>query len=194
MITGIIILVSAAAYIPVYIWTRRDFTLEKTAVRYLKEKIVLCSGVTILMLMIPLKKQGVMISLPFLCILVFLSDIDIIIRKIPAEILAVICCLIFPEIFRSGNFYCLLFLPASFVFWGLIKKRTGLGLYDIILIAVLSVSFDNLQPVLIFYSLIMTAWGLAGLILLKIFGKTSETKIPLVPIIITAFLLSQIIR
>ena len=74
------------------------------------------------------------------------------------------------------------------------SKKTGIACYDVILTAVLAMLCSDLIQQIKFAAGILILWGAAGAILRLAFKKPGTTKIPLSPIILTAYLILFIPR
>ena len=177
------ILPSAISYIYSLLYCRlrgvsREDQRRKT--EYLK--IVLCVCFSYL-LMIMTEKITEISCILHLLLLEVLSGIDIHVRRIPTELLAASWILSAVIAFHTHQS----FLPLlSAVLIGIIlcyfRRRVGIGLYDILLIVILSMTLRSLMVQLKFIAVILMLWGVSGLIIAAL-KKGKDLSIPLVPLI-----------
>ena len=133
---------------------------------------------------------------PLKCIIPLLgiiAGIDIFIYRIPTEflfLLSIICIKL-----NVQNIWWMYITDSaiSFILWYSLRNKLNMGLYDILLISILSLNLNGIPSVLLFSSAVLMMWGCAGLILQKVFRMPPKTKIPLAPIISFAFILSIIL-
>ena len=193
-ITGIIILILISiTYTRIYISTRKLDIKTSELWRILKKNLLICFlANAFLVFSEPFSECG---SYKYLLLLLFgmTENIDIFIRKIPTELLILEFILTVIQITRHGN---LLDIAASLLFssvWFLLKRKIRIGTNDILLILILTVFLSDFSGTILFNSVIMIIWGAVGLIIQKAFNKEPQTKIPLAPVIITAFTLVKLL-
>ena len=119
-----------------------------------------------------------------------LSGIDILIRKIPTELLAVYY-LTFLLILLRYPFGISLIAAAvlfAFVFF-VIRGRIGIALYDIFALIPLLVFSGSVIGQIKYIAVFLIGWGLFGLILHCVKKKEGPLTVPLVPIEVISFLL-----
>jgi len=133
--------------------------------------------------------------LPFLfyAVLALLSGIDILIRKIPTELLAVFCVLFVLVIGDSQDHLshaaCAALICSVLL---VLRKHIGIALYDIIILfPLLTLSGSTIRQ-LKFISLFLILWGCAGIILRKTQKQEEPVTVPLVPVaVLCCFLLQR---
>lgn len=114
------------------------------------------------------------------------ENIDLIVQKIPTEILVFETLLIFLNINFADRWIHILTCFCSAALWLIGREKTGINAYDILLIAILCVQIGDLQKILIFDSIILMFWGGAGVILRSFYKRKPDFRIPLAPVIISA--------
>lgn len=171
-------------YLKFYKMTRKDNRLViKTAIKK-RSLLIICSCLFLCV-------SGYFFDNPLKCILPLLgiiAGIDIIILKIPTEclvLLAIMCIKI-----NAQSMLLVRMINSAFVFilWYAFRKKLKMGLFDILLISILSLNFSSISSILLFSSAILILWGCTGLVLQKAFKIHPKTKIPLAPLITAAFI------
>ena len=124
---------------------------------------------------------------PFIIISILIADIDILIGKIPSELLAAAMLAAIPAFIEKGiNFPVMsaAFLAAGAVFhW---REKIGIAAYDVFLIFMLSLLLEEMIGIMKFYSIFMILWGITGSLVKTI--KKEERCIPLAPLIFISYL------
>lgn len=182
-----IMLVISAIYSWFYIKTRKVNELHTESLNSPVIKIFLCVCTNFLLIVadpfseFPEHKK----------ILIFLfcvtGNIDIIIRKIPTEFLVLDIMAVFSAAFTHYDALLVIFCVCAGAFWMVGRKKTGIKIYDILLVIALSAAVGNIRKLLIFYAITLIFWGASGLILRFLFKKKPDFAIPLAPVIISAF-------
>ena len=132
-----------------------------------------------------------------------IGDVDIFIRKIPTEFLLIDFALSVYYLIPIENVYLKIACILINSVWFFIKDRLGIGLHDIFLILIQSLLFQDIRNLLYFDAFILILWGISGVLLKSIYRKSGsgrpscegkeKARIPLAPVIITAFMLSQLV-
>ena len=186
LLFSILLMGLAVLYIPVYCAVRKANELKQTAVKSAKLKVFLSVCVNLLVI----SGGSVDLSIPSIIFLCLIADIDLFIQKIPSEFLIVLAILSFRGI--SGVSMLKTIIPTLCFcgLWFLVRRFTDMGIYDIFIIMVLSITLTEFRAAVKFSSLILILWGLIGILLQINPGKEQTGKIPLAPVIITAFILT----
>ena len=186
LLFSVLLMGLAVLYIPVYCAVRKANELKQTAVKSTKLKVFLSVCVNFLVI----SGGSVDLSIPFIIFLCLIADIDLFIQKIPSEFLIVLAILSFRGI--SGVSLLKTIIPTLCFcgLWFLVRRFTDMGIYDIFIIMVLSITLTEFRAAVKFSSLILILWGLIGILLQINPGKEQTGKIPLAPVIITAFILT----
>lgn len=174
-------------YIFLYAYIRQaDYLLDRANILQIK-KICLCLAVNLLILFQWQQQNKRLLTY----LLLVIADIDILIQRIPTELLILLVILEIKDIYINNSrvevFLCLI----TAFSWFFLYKKTGFALYDVYLIVILSAGMAGLRNVLIFYAFILILSGTAGL-LLKSIRKSPAVKIPLSPLIIAAAMLADL--
>lgn len=140
---------------------------------------------------------------PIVYLFCVIGDIDILICKIPTELLLVDFLIVLYSLASATNIYLKIACILINNLWFLFKDRLGISLYDIFLILIQSLLFQDMRNFFYFDAFILILWGGCGVFLKAKNMKSSSGKpkdgdkekarIPLAPVIITAFMLSQLI-
>lgn len=136
-----------------------------------------------------------LLSFVFYMVFALLSGTDILIRKIPTELLAVFCIVslllimhtpgLLPQVLSGAVICCVLFL---------VRARIGISPYDVIILFPLLIRSGSIGIQLKFISLFLIIWGCAALILQKTQKKEEPVTVPLVPVAaLCCFLLQRLI-
>ena len=145
-----------------------------------------CMNLLILVLSDALKtKETQLLFLLLVCI----ADIDLMILKIPTELLLLVSACTVSRLLSSGSlspflFITCLIIGAAFYLTG---NKTGIGLYDILLIMLISLYALSVAAQLVFSAAVLILWGITGLILRR-YNNRGE-RIPLAPVIVLALAL-----
>ena len=176
---------SALLYLRIYKITRK--IAVDASVRHYSWKIALCFIWNSALLFLP-GKRSPLDRIPLLILFLILADTDIFIQKIPTELLIL-----------SGtvSFLCGDHVPdplpvvtavsAALVFLIIDPKKTGIARYDIVLTAILAMHCTDILQQIRFVSVLMILWGSVGLILRYVRKGSASMKIPLSPVILTAY-------
>ena len=166
--------------------TRKSGTPAGIPERDRGKKLLLCAGLNAVILILsgPPASKG---SLLFFLLLTALADIDILIRKIPTELLAFVCVYSVSRLFPFGLRSLPLFLSplAAGAALFLTRPKTRIGIYDILLVLFLSLCMESVSGQLKFFALFLILWGLIGLA--GALNKKRGELIPLAPVIIIAW-------
>ena len=186
-------LTAAVIYLPVYAYTRKAEHLKTELKEKLLNKLILCFLFNLIAVLI---SKHITIDTPgknFLFLLLIIADTDLMIRKIPTEFLV---CLFAVAVWRfaaDGKWLMGVLCILCFSFWWAVLKKKIIGLYDVLMILALTIFQNDVRSVLIFYSLFLVCWGSLGAVLRFLLKRNPQTKIPLAPLMILAFLLTQLI-
>lgn len=185
-------LVISFVYIALYYTTRQTGSIRSAIKDNFWEKIFIC----LLLNSAILKYQTAFHDADSFTVflIVILADIDLFIKKIPSELLCLLFIYLSIRIIDTGSYHRLILGLSSYFLWIIFQKRLRMGLYDVLMIAALSLLTDNFKKLLLFYSAILILWGMAGVILQKVFNKSAAVKIPLVPVFTAALILMNIIQ
>ena len=121
-----------------------------------------------------------------------LSGTDILIQKIPAEFLLLLflynCRLAWTGAPASAVF------PAVLVsgLWLVFRRLIGIAVNDVLLIGILSIYPGGWRAAGLLTSVTLILWGLTGAFCRYILQKDPRTKIPMAPVIITAYLITRL--
>ena len=116
------------------------------------------------------------------------AGIDFIIQRIPTEFLVILLLISIQSNDKDTIWMRILISALVFILWSAFRKKLDMGFYDILLISILSLNLSGFPKILQFSSVILIIWGAAGLILQKVYGRKPGTKIPLAPLIASAFI------
>ena len=185
---SIVILLAAVGYIFVYNKTRKShFTLHD---QYWKLAVLVVYNW--LILRIDIHSARAIISLTSFMMLL-IADFDFLVLKIPAEMLVITALgIIYTTIYKNFTIpalaAALIFGIVLFVF----SKKIGIAPFDVILTFLISILLTtSFISVIQYYALVLILFGLAGLSLKKVIKK--EQKIPLAPLIVIAFVITNTI-
>ena len=117
-----------------------------------------------------------------------IAGTDIFFHRIPTEFLILLAIICIRANAQSMLLLRLTYMAVVFIFWYAFRKKLDMGLYDILLISILSLNFSSISSVLLFSSAFLIIWGCIGILLQKIFKIKPNTKIPLAPLIFIAFI------
>ena len=121
------------------------------------------------------------------------AGIDFLIHRIPTEFLVILLLISIQSTDKNTIWLRILFAALVFIPWSAVRKKLDMGLYDILLISILSLNLSGFSKILQFSSAILILWGAAGLILQKVYGRKPGTKIALAPLIAAAFIFVMVI-
>ncbi len=122
---------------------------------------------------------------PFLLI----ADVDMMIQKIPSELLLLGFLL---SIFYRPLLFARIFMSLCILVTGLIlSKKTGIANYDVILTSIMAMHCYDVLSQIKFVSIILILWGISGLIIQVLIKNNTPRKIPLSPIILSAYAISM---
>ena len=186
LLFSILLMGLAVLYIPVYCAVRKANELKQTAVKSAKLKVFLSVCVNLLVI----SCGSVDLSIPSIIFLCLIADVDLFIQKIPSEFLIVLAILSFRGISDVSMLKTIIPTLCFCGLWFLVRRFTDMGIYDIFIIMVLSITLTEFRAAVKFSSLILILWGLIGILLQINPGKEQTGKIPLAPVIITAFILT----
>ncbi len=145
-----------------------------------------CMNLLILVFSDALKtKETLLLFLLLVCIV----DIDLMILKIPTELLLLLTVFTLRRLFPVDLHTLLLIgiaLVSAAAFY-LTGEKTGIGLYDILLIMLISLYALSAAAQLLFIAAVLILWGITGLIV-RWYKKRGE-RIPLAPVIVLALAL-----
>ena len=179
----------AAVYVPIYCALRKAADLKQAALKFAGLKAGLCICVNFLVVSFGTDD----LSVPFIIILCLIADIDLFIRKIPTEFLIILIALTILSVRDISGVVLLKTIIPTLCFcglWFLVRRFTDMGIYDIFLIMILSIALADFRGAVKFSALILILWGLIGL-LFHINPRNEQIrKIPLAPLIVTAFILT----
>ena len=185
LLFSILLAALSAVYLPFYCAFRKADELKQTALKSAGLKAGLCVCVNYLVV----SSRNVDLSLPYIILLCLIADVDILIRKIPTEFLAVLLFIVIRDITGVSLLKTIIPTLCFCGLWFLVRRFTDMGIYDIILIMILSIKLADFSAAVKLSSLILILWGLIGL-LLQINPRNEQIrKIPLAPVMITAFIL-----
>ena len=172
-------------YLPFYFKSRKiEFSTKIVGNR--TEKIILCLFLNIFLSCLNTNRQVPSYDASFYLMMI-IADIDLMISHIPTELLTILFFTMLWNITREPISADLLICPLIYVIWNLVRKKLMMGHYDILLVVILSLFLKDTKSMLLFNALFLLIYGISGLILKYLFSTSPETKIPLAPIIITAF-------
>ncbi len=184
----IIPLVISYIYVLVYGKTRR-VSLRDRDRSVVFGKIVICLGFNSLLMNIT--HDFPENSCIFVLLLEILSGLDIFILRIPTELLAAAALL------SAGLMFRIPLSVVSFVgsiligvFFGIFRKRIGLGSYDILLMVLLGTMLPGVVVQVKYVAVILILWGILGAIA-GVLKNKKDLMIPLVPLITFSYFAVQ---
>ncbi len=183
-IAGIIIAVIAYRYIEFYAKSRRiSFSEHKNALTV----VVGCAVYNF----IAAAAAGTELSyreLFIVFLMLLIADIDILIKKIPVELLtaysAGICCVKLPEIKELPNEAAILFIGICFYIF---RKKIGIALFDIYLFLISGFFVYPVFSQIKYAALFLIFWGTSALIIWLL--QKNEKTVPLAPCIVLSYLI-----
>ncbi len=127
-------------------------------------------------------------------LIIILSDIDIMIMKIPTELLTLFGVSVFLS-FIHDHRSPLLILSDVLIYILMSKlSKKNIAQYDLILSFILAMQFYDVIGQLKYTSVFLILWGAAGVIIRKFRRNTSQTMaIPLAPIMTISYILAAMI-
>ncbi len=132
-------------------------------------------------------------SLLWMCLLL-IADIDILIRKIPSELLLTAAAGCAVSVRNSADPVPVIICDCFLMMIGLLfNKKAGIARYDIFYICILAILCPDVAAILKFVSLFLILWGMAGLFIRKTDRSGRIRSIPLTPFILTAYTVSVLI-
>lgn len=192
LIPAFLAFVAAVIYLPIYVYTRKAVHLKIVAKEDLLKKLVFCFLFNLIAALlskhVTLDPYGKILLFP----LMLIADMDMMIRKIPTEFLVCLFALAVWKFIFDGRWLTGVFCILCFSLWWLAFKKKIIGLYDVLMILALTIFRNDVRSVLIFYALFLVLWGSFGMFLRLILKRSSQTKIPLAPLMTLAFLLTQL--
>ncbi len=121
-----------------------------------------------------------------LFLMMLLADIDILIKKIPTELLvalaAAICFVKIPEIEELPDSAAVIFIGVVFYIF---RRKIGIALYDILLFLLLGIFVYPIDSQIKYTAVFLILWGISG-VLVRSFRKQEKT-VPLAPCIILSY-------
>lgn len=148
--------------------------------------VCVCMNLLILYLSDALKMKETMWLFLLLAVI---ADIDLMNLKIPTELLLLLAVYTLGRLFPIDR-HTLLLIGSGLVIaaaFYLTKGKTGIGLYDILLILLICLYALSLSAQLVFTAAFLILWGVTGLIVRR-YKKRGE-RIPLAPLIVLALAL-----
>ena len=184
---SILLMALAVIYVPIYCALRKADVLKQYALKFAGMKAGICICVNFFVI----GSAADDLSVPFIISLCMIADVDILIQKIPIEFLIALAILNYRVV--SGVFLLKTIIPILCFcgFWSLVRRFTDMGIYDILLITILSINLADFPSAVEFSALILILWGLIGLIIHINPRNEKIRKIPLAPIIVIAFILTS---
>ena len=127
-----------------------------------------------------------------LMILIFLiADIDILIGKIPTELLAALVVLILVSRIPSIGLIVVIVLVCAAVWF--FREKIGVAPYDILLFGALGMLVPDAASFIRYTAVSLILWGIGGLIL-RAWTKGKARTIPLAPVFTLALLFENFLR
>ena len=127
-----------------------------------------------------------------LMILIFvIADIDILIGKIPTELLAILFVLILASRVPSVGLLIVIALVCAAV-W-IFRAKIGIAPYDIPLFGVIGMLVPEVLSFIRYTAVSLIVWGIGGLIL-RAWTKGKARTIPLAPVFTFALLIENFLR
>lgn len=190
-IYSFMITAAAVLYLPFYIRTRRASFLKEDIRKNIALKVCFCLIFNLTAALTASFMNGKPAGKFFVCLLMLIADIDLLSGRIPTELLCVLGGFCLWKMVHLSNFIAVIPGALILVLWHMQNKKKIIGLYDVLMILFLTLCLSGLRKTLIFYALVMILWGTVGMLLHVLFHKQADTKIPLSPLIIAAFLITQ---
>ena len=186
---SLIPLILTLLYIPFYKSTRNYCCEYKDIIT--GKKIIGCLFINIFFRILDYAYTSSLAADPFLLLLEVISGTDLFIRRIPTEFMILlflnVCLQIRMNPLTSSILPCIIISGI----WLLIRKKIGIGLYDALLICILTFPLGGWRGPLLLTSITLILWGAAGVFCGYILQKDPKTKIPMAPVVITAFFLTR---
>ena len=127
-----------------------------------------------------------------LLILIFvIADVDILIGKIPTELLAILVVLILVSRIPSIGLIVVIVLVCAAV-W-IFRSKIGIAPYDILLFGALGMLVPDAVSFFRYTAVSLIVWGIGGLIL-RAWTKGKARTIPLAPVFTFALLIENFLR
>ena len=162
------------------------FARHSEGIRGMIMLVCACMNFLILVLSDAMKtKETIILFLLLACI----ADIDLMNRKIPTELLLLLGGFVLSRMFPADQHTLLLIgtgLVIAAAFY-LTRNKTGIGLYDILLILLICLYALSVTAQLVFTAAFLVLWGATGLIVRRYIKKGE--RIPLAPLIVLALAL-----
>lgn len=184
-------LIISLLYLPIYIRTRNEDDLKNTVKRKLPIKLVLCFGFGLL---IGADFMADMPEIPKILAafsLMLITNYDLLLCRIPSEFLLLFYAAAIAEVIQHITIAHGIFCIVIWAVWWIFRQKKIIADYDLWMILPLMIFLNEKKKALLFNALFLILWGIAGLILRKLFRKKPETKIPLVPLMVLAYLLMR---
>ena len=126
-----------------------------------------------------------------LILILVIADIDILIGKIPTELLAALVVLILVSRIPSVGLLIVIVLVCAAV-W-IFRAKIGVAPYDILLFGVLGMLVPDAVSFIRYTAVSLILWGICGLIL-RAWIKGKARTIPLAPVFTFALLIENFLR
>lgn len=191
LLCGLSAPVMSLLYLPVYIRTRRADELKNTCRENLQVKLLMCCVFNIMISFVLLPFSRFRPEMIFAFALMIITDLDILICRIPTEFLVLLYASLLPEVITNADWKYVIFCLVLWAFWWAAGKKRIITDQDIRMILPLVLYLNEIKKALLFTALFLILWGCTGLVLRYICGKSPYTKIPLVPLMVISFLLMQ---
>lgn len=205
LLKSVMLSIVSFVYILFYDFSRKTKYLDEKTFLEQKTQLAMCLGFNLFIFTLrELQNEQFMKNIgPIFYLFCIIGDIDILICKIPTELLLFNFLIELYYLPSTTNIYLKIACILLNMLWFLVKDRLGISLYDILLILIQSLLFQDIRILLFFDAFILILWGVWGVFLKARYMKSSSGKpkngdkekarIPLAPVIITAFILSQLI-
>ena len=190
---ALLTLIMSLLYFPIYIRTRKAEELKKICRNNLPVKLLLCFVFSLLISFGLLSSSQNRYEIIFAFALMIILDYDILICRIPTEFLVLLYASVLAKLLADTDWMYVLICLVLWSFWCVVRRRRIIADHDILMILPLILYLNEIKKALLFHALFLILWGSAGLILHYFYGKNPDTKIPLAPIMISSFLVMQLV-
>lgn len=189
---GLLALVLALLYLPVYIRTRRIKEFKTDRKENLTVNLFLCCVFNCLISGVIIKESPALPDFIFAFALMIIADFDLLIFRIPTEFLMLLYVSILPGIITQGNWAYVLTSLVLWSLWWIAQKEGLIAIYDVWLLLPLALYLNDTKKALLFYALFLVLWGCFALILRYLCKKDPHTKIPLAPLMALSFVIMRL--
>ena len=127
-------------------------------------------------------------GMPVWALLLLIADTDILIKKIPSELLLIAAAGCLTGLSYSVDLFPVAAAALFFLIAGLLfNQKAGIARYDVVLLAMLAIRCPDVTVILKFVSLFLILWGAAALCFRTADRSGRIRSIPLSPLILAAY-------